>query len=133
VIAGSAFGATSPVAVYSRLFYIHADIEAGATVPMPDDYTEKAIYVVSGAIEVDGKRYGEHQMIVLADGSSPAVGAAKPSRLMLLGGEPLGERHIWWNFVSTSRERIEQAKADWREQRFNAIPDESEFIPLPEK
>lgn len=134
LIAGSAFHATSPVKTLSPLFYIDVEAEAGADVALPDDHAERAIYVADGAIDFDGQRFGTGQMIIVAPG--PAVSFTTPgnARVMLLGGAPLdGERHLWWNFVSSRPERIEQAKRDWAEGRFVKVPGDSDFIPLPEE
>jgi len=133
VVAGEAYGAASPVETFSPLFYVDASLEAGSVLEMPGDYPERAVYVVSGALEVDGERHAPQRMIVLAAGASPSIRATEPSRLMLLGGEPVGPRTIWWNFVSSRRERIEQAKSDWREGRFGRVAGETEFIPLPDE
>jgi redox-sensitive bicupin YhaK (pirin superfamily) len=133
LIAGEAFGDKSPVPVHSPLFYLHCDLQAGARVELPAQYAERAAYVASGAIEVDGQRIEAGQMAVFAAGNVSPLRALGDSVVMLLGGEPLGERFIEWNFVSSSRERIEQAKADWRAGRMK-LPDldNAEFIPLPE-
>ena len=133
IIAGSAYGQTSPVRVSSPLFYVEANLDAGTTLPLPDEQ-ERAAYVVSGSVSADGKTYGEGVMVVFREGSRAGVHALEASRVLLLGGAPLeGERHIWWNFVSSSRERIERAKDDWRHGRFAKVPgDETDFIPLPD-
>ena len=130
LIAGEAFGHKSPVPVHSPLFYLHCDLADGAAAELPD-YPERAAYVASGAVEADGQRFAAGQMLVF--GAGPAqLRAAGAASVMLLGGEPVGERFIDWNFVSSSRERIEQAKADWRAGRMK-LPDldHQEFIPLP--
>jgi redox-sensitive bicupin YhaK (pirin superfamily) len=133
VIAGTAFGATAPVTVMSPLFYVEARLDAGATLPLPDDHPERAAYVVEGAIECEGQQVGAQTMAVAADGVPSTIRALRDSRVMLLGGAPVGKRHIWWNFVSSSEERIERAKRDWREGAFPRIPgDDVEFVPLPE-
>jgi redox-sensitive bicupin YhaK (pirin superfamily) len=134
VIAGSAYGATSPVEVLSPLFYVEAQLERGAELALPDEHSGRAVYVVSGAVSVDGAAHGEGSMLVLREGVPACVKALNETRALLLGGAPLdGERHIWWNFVSSSRERIERARDDWRERRFPKVPgDETEFIPLPD-
>ncbi len=133
LIAGEAFGAKAAVKTYSPMFYVHWELEAGATTALPAQYPERAAYVAAGAIEVDGARYDAGHLLVFAPGEAVAITAAEPARVMLLGGEPIGPRHVWWNFVSSSRERIEQAKADWRAGRFALPPhDHDEFIPLPE-
>jgi redox-sensitive bicupin YhaK (pirin superfamily) len=134
VIAGSAFGATSPVQVLSPLFYVEAQLEAGAELALVDEYAERAAYVVSGAVSVDNKTFAEGAMVVFRHSVPARLRALLATRVMLLGGAALdGERHIWWNFVSSSLARIEQAKDDWRQGRFPKVPgDEVEFIPLPE-
>ena len=133
IVAGSAFGAAPPFPTFSPLFYVHVALEAGVMCPIPDGYTERAAYVASGAIEHNSRRYGPGEMLVFTGAGGDTVRASEPTVLMLLGGEPLGERHIWWNFVSSRKERIEQAKADWRAGRFAMPPGEEEFIPLPEE
>ncbi|HST44259.1 MAG TPA: pirin-like C-terminal cupin domain-containing protein, partial [Luteimonas sp.] len=130
--AGAAFGARSTVPTRSPLFYLHWILSAGARVEMPVDQPERAAYVASGLVEVGATRVAAGQMAVFAPGSTPVLTALQPSVVMALGGEPVGPRYIDWNFVSSSRERIEQAKADWRAQRMK-LPDfdDAEFIPLP--
>ncbi|MBX9758809.1 MAG: pirin family protein [Beijerinckiaceae bacterium] len=134
VVAGSVFGASEPFKTFSPLFYVHATLAPGASCPLPSGYTERAAYVVSGAVECEGRSYAKGQMLVFGPQGEPTLTATQHSVVMLLGGEPLGERHIWWNFVSSSKERIEQAKADWKAGRFK-LPDgdSDEFIPLPEE
>jgi hypothetical protein len=135
VIAGSFAGATSPVPVLSPLFYVDVRLDAGAAVTVPPEHQERAAYVVSGRVRVgtDGA-YGAGQMLVLRPGRTvDLLAEGGPVRLMLLGGEPMdGPRAVVWNFVSSSAERLEQAKEDWRQQRFASVPGETEFIPLPE-
>jgi redox-sensitive bicupin YhaK (pirin superfamily) len=132
LIAGSAFGHTAPAETFSKLFYIDAPLPAGAAITLPNDHQERAIYIVDGAVRIAGETYASGQMVVLAPDTDVAVEAVSDSRTMLLGGEPMdGPRHIWWNFVSSSKERIEQAKDDWANGRFDKIPGESETIPLP--
>jgi len=134
VIAGEAYGKTSPVKVYSPLFYVDVQLEAGARLEMPTGYADQAVYVIAGEIEVESTRITERTMAVFNRGSAATIMALSASHVLLLGGEPFSEpRHIWWNFVSSSKDRIEQAKADWKVGRFARIPgDEQEFIPLPE-
>lgn len=133
LIAGEAYGARAPAAVFSPMFYVEAVLEAGATVELPDHHQERAAYVVEGGIEVAGNHYAVGQMTVFAAAAPVTLRAVGPARVMLLGGAPLdGPRYIWWNFVSSSRERIERAKVDWREERFAAVPGDPERIPLPE-
>ncbi|HSW32482.1 MAG TPA: pirin family protein [Steroidobacteraceae bacterium] len=132
VIAGEAYGARAPAAVFSPMFYVEAVLDADATIELPGNYQERAAYVVEGGIEVAGERYGVGKMTVFA-AAPVTLRALRRSRVMLLGGSPLdGPRHIWWNFVSSSRERIERAKLDWREDRFAAVSGDPERIPLPE-
>jgi redox-sensitive bicupin YhaK (pirin superfamily) len=132
LVAGAAFGLKAKVTTLSPLFYVHATLEAGATLQLPDDYPERAAYVASGTVEIAGQRFAAGRMPVFAPGVAVALTAQEPSVVMLLGGEPLGERFIEWNFVSSSKARIEQAKADWRAGRMK-LPDldHDEFIPLP--
>jgi hypothetical protein len=133
LIAGSAFGAVSPVAVFSPMFYVDADFGAGGVLALDGEHEERAVYVVEGGLGVAGQNVPAGTMAVLAPGGEITIQAARPARAMLLGGASFGEtRHIWWNFVSSSAERIERAKADWRAQRFPAVPGETDFIPLPE-
>lgn len=133
LVAGEAFGRRSPAAVFAPMFYVDAALEAGASAALPQEYAERAVYVVSGEVEIDGMPQGAGRMIVVAARDEVAVRAVGPARVMLLGGAPLdGPRHLWWNFVSSSRERIEQAKRDWREGRFAPVPGDDERIPLPD-
>jgi len=132
VIAGEAWGARSPVKAHSPLFYVDCSLDAGARTALPGNYAERAAYVIDGEVESGGATYTAGQLLVFAPRADAVVRARTPARLMLLGGEPVGERFIEWNFVSSSRERIEQAKADWRAGRMK-LPDldRDEFIPLP--
>ena len=132
LIAGSAFHATSPVNALSPMFYMDIEAEAGARVELPLEHEERGIYIVSGAVAIDGMHYEAGQMLVFAPGDPVAFTTSEPARVMLLGGAPVGPVHIFWNFVSTSPERIETAKADWRAGRFPPVPGETEFIPLPD-
>ncbi len=133
IIAGSLFGQSSPVHTFSGMFYADAGLEAGAKVPLPPEHEERGIYIAEGTIEIAGDSFESGRLLVFRPGDEIAVTALTPSRLLFLGGEPMdGPRHIWWNFVSSSRERIEQAKEDWTQKRFGIVPgDEREFIPLP--
>jgi redox-sensitive bicupin YhaK (pirin superfamily) len=133
VIAGSSFGVASPVDRVSEWFYVEVTLDAGAAVPLDADHEERAIYVVDGEIEIAGERFEGPRLLIFRPGDRITVRATRPARMMFLGGAALeGPRHIWWNFVSSSKERIEQAKADWKAGRFAAVPEETEFIPLPE-
>lgn len=135
VVAGSAFGATSPVAVLSPLFYVEAQLERGAELALPDPYAERALYVVDGSITCDGEVRRAGTMSIFREHAAVRLCAVEPARVMLLGGARLdGERHLYWNFVSSSRERIEQAKRAWRERAFPLVlGDEHEYIPLPDE
>lgn len=133
VIAGKAFGRSSPVRTHSPLVYVHVELEAGAGTSIPDGYTECAAFVAAGTVRVADENFEAGRMIVFARGSEPRIVAVTPATVMLLGGDPLGERHIWWNFVSSRPERIEQAKAQWRDKKIPLpVGDADEFIPLPE-
>ncbi len=132
VVAGSAYGATSKLARLSDWFYVDVTLAAGASAPLDADHEERAVYVVEGEIDVAGDVFAAPRLLIFRPGDRITIRATKSSRLMMLGGAALGgPRHIWWNFVSSSKERIEQAKEDWRSGRFAAVPHESEFIPLP--
>lgn len=133
LIAGTAFHAESPVKTYSPMFYIDVDAEPGATVYLPNEHEERAVYIATGAIELGGELYEAGRMLIVEPGTEAAWRALEASRVMMLGGAPIGERHLWWNFVSSRPERIEQAKRDWAEGRFDAMPGETDFIPLPEE
>jgi redox-sensitive bicupin YhaK (pirin superfamily) len=133
LVLGSLYGRTSPVKTFTEMFYADATLAAGARLPLDPSHEERAVYVVSGTLEIAGDRFGEAQLLVFRPGDRITIAALTPARLILLGGEPMdGPRHIWWNFVSSSKDRIDQAKADWRAGRFSPVPDETEFIPLPE-
>lgn len=133
LIAGSAFGLEAPVRTHSPMFYLHVELQAGARTPLPTGYPERAAYVVKGRVEVGGQIHTRGQLLVFSPEATPVLTALEPSTLMLLGGEPVGPRHIWWNFVASSKERIEQAKADWRSGRITLpVNDRQSFIPLPE-
>jgi redox-sensitive bicupin YhaK (pirin superfamily) len=133
LIAGKAFGAEAAVKTHSPMFYVHWALDAGATAELPAEYPERAAYVAQGIVEIDGQQIHEGQMAVLKPGMTVPVTAVTNAIVMLLGGEPVGERFIEWNFVASSKERLEQAKADWRAGRMK-LPDadDQEFIPLPE-
>ncbi len=133
IVAGHAFGERSPVQVLSPTLYVSIDMQAGTDLVIPSEHTERAIYLVKGELAIDGEPLPLNTLAVFDQGSEPLLQATTDARLMLLGGEPLdGPRFIWWNFVSSSKQRIEQAKADWREGRMGAVPGETEFIPLPD-
>ncbi len=133
VVAGVAFGVSSPVRTASETLYAEIDLRAGSALDVPAEYEERAVYVVEGDVAVSGEKYPAGTLVVLRAGSKPRVDAVSDCKWMLLGGAPLdGDRTIWWNFVSSSKSRIQQAKSDWRARRFDDVEGESEYIPLPE-
>jgi redox-sensitive bicupin YhaK (pirin superfamily) len=133
VIAGTLFVANSPVATMSETIYADVELAAGASLPFDSAHEERGLYLFSGAVNVDGRDFDAGRLLVLKPGTVPRICATAASRLLILGGEPLdGPRFVWWNFVSSRRERIEQAKADWKAGRFDPVPGETESIPLPE-
>lgn len=140
LIAGSAYGETSPVKTFSPIFYLGVEAQAGAEIPLTDEYAERALYILSGRAEIDGEPYDHGRMIVFDEGARPRIKALEDTQAMLLGGAPMEKRFIWWNLVSSSEARIEKAKADWtasakagfKDSVFTLPPDETEHIPLPE-
>jgi len=133
LIAGSLYGNRSEVPTFSEMFYADAALEPGATLPIDPSHEERGIYLVDGQVEIVGDLFESGRLLTFRAGDRITVTARTPVRLMLLGGEPMdGPRYIWWNFVSSSKERIEQAKSDWKAGLFDAVPGEIEFIPLPE-
>ena len=135
VLAGSAYGETSPVRTFSAIFMVEATIPAGKSLDLPDEHEERGVYVLEGELSYEGERIEARALAVFRAGSAPTLRAEVASRVLVLGGAPPdGPRHIEWNFVSSSLDRIERAKGDWRAGRFPTVPgDELEFIPLPEK
>ncbi|MGM8225062.1 pirin family protein [Cellvibrio sp. ARAG 10.3] len=134
VLAGHAFGVDSPVKTLSPLVYVDIALHPGKVLQLDVDYAERAIYVVKGEITLAGETYAAGRMLVLRKNSEVTFRADEETQLVVVGGEPLdGPRIAWWNFVSSSRERIEQAKADWQAGRFAQVPGETEFIPLPDR
>ena len=133
LVAGSAYGQQSPVKVFAPMFLLEVNLAAGAELALPQEHVERGIFVVEGAVEWGGLEVGAARMALQAGTSAPPLHAREPTRLMLFGGAPLdGERHLWWNFVASTQERIEQARLNWQAQVFGKVPgDESEFIPLP--
>jgi redox-sensitive bicupin YhaK (pirin superfamily) len=133
VIAGSFCGKASPVKTFSKLFYADAVLNSGALISLDNEYEERGIYLLEGHVEIHGQTFESGRLLVFASGDEIAIKAISSVRFVLFGGEPLdAPRHVWWNFVSSSRERIEQAKSDWKSGRFAPVPGDSEFIPLPE-
>jgi redox-sensitive bicupin YhaK (pirin superfamily) len=135
VLAGAAYGVTSPVPAFSPLFYVEATLDAGARLAVPTDHEERAVYVITGELTCGATRVLPRAMAVLRPGAPLVLEAVTPTRLVMIGGAPLdGPRYIWWNFVSSEKERIEQAARDWREGRFPKVPgDEIEFVPMDEE
>jgi redox-sensitive bicupin YhaK (pirin superfamily) len=133
VIAGDFVGVTAPTPTFSRMLHVALELTAGATFAIPAGHSERAVHTCDGDIAIDGEPLPVGHMAVLAPGAGATLTARTDARAMLIGGEPVGERFIWWNFVSSSRERIERAKDDWRNQRFARVTGETEFIPLPER
>ena len=133
VVVGSAFGATSPVETRSPTLALvfDFDVASGHSIELPALATERALYALDHPFEIDGEKVDEFTMAVIAPGATPRLSAPRGGRICLVGGEPLGHRFVSWNFVSSRRERIQQAEADWEAQRFERIPGETEFIPLP--
>ena len=133
LIAGSAFGASADVATLSELFCVEADLAAGAVLTLGSELGERAAYIVSGSVEVERVGYESGKLLVFRTGREIGVRSQAAAKLMLFGGAPLdGERHIWWNFVSSSAARIEAAKRDWEARRFPAVPGDDDYMPLPE-
>lgn len=133
LIAGEAYSRTSPVQTFSPMVYLDVQLDAGAQFVLPSNYSEQAVYSVTEGLQIDGTAIEPHRLAVLTSDASVTVAAARPARCIVIGGEPVGERFKWWNFVSSRHDRIEQAKQDWRAGRFAPVPDETEFIPLPEE
>jgi redox-sensitive bicupin YhaK (pirin superfamily) len=133
VIAGRVFGLASPVRTCSEMFYVDAGMSAGAALDIPEGYAERAAYVLQGKVSAEGQDFESGTLLIFTSGSRAHLVAKGVSRVALLGGAPVGERHIWWNFVSSSSERIEQAKRQWGNGAFPQVPGETEFIPLPER
>ncbi|MDE1886162.1 MAG: pirin family protein [Xanthomonadaceae bacterium] len=133
LVAGEAFGFRSPVHTFSRLFYVAAEFPAGGSLVVPAEHRERAVYATDASLGVGGVELAVAHMAMLPAGTDVEIRAAQPARVILCGGDPLdGDRHVWWNFVSSSRERIEKAKTDWTAMRYAPIPGETEFIPLPQ-
>ncbi len=133
IIAGEAFGARSPLNAPHPMFCVDASMVPGARLDVTAGYPERALYVAGGEIELAQVRYRQGQLLILPPAETVTVRATSDARVMLLGGEPMdGPRHIWWNFVSSSKDRIEQAKEDWRRDRFLPVTGETEYIPLPD-
>jgi redox-sensitive bicupin YhaK (pirin superfamily) len=133
VLAGSAYGHSARVPVKSETLYVDIELEPGARLPIDSPHDERGLYIADGSVDVDGQTYPAGQLLVLKHGAHFTIGTQTGARVALLGGEPLdGPRHLWWNFVHSDKDRIEQAKADWVAGRFDKVIDDPEWIPLPE-
>jgi redox-sensitive bicupin YhaK (pirin superfamily) len=133
ILVGSAYGATSPVKPLSETLYLDIRLHAGQAIPLPPDIPERAIYLLEGKLDIGGETFDPPRLLIFRPGDAITVRALEDAHFIVLGGDPLeGPRHIWWNFVSHSQDRIETAKADWKAGRFGAVVGETEFIPLPE-
>ncbi|MDJ0793018.1 MAG: pirin family protein [Woeseiaceae bacterium] len=132
VIMGECLGRKSPVPTYSETLYLDVVMQVEGTLALPDEWAEFAVYVVEGSVMIDGEHYESGAMAIAGGNSALAITANADSRVMVIGGDSVGERHIYWNFVHSSEARIEQAKDDWREGRFEMVPGDGEFIPLPD-
>jgi redox-sensitive bicupin YhaK (pirin superfamily) len=135
LIAGSLYGRTSPVRTFGGIFYADAQLNAGASLPLDSEHEERALYTLAGDITIAGQSFGPGQLLVFRPGDRITIEAKTAARFMLLGGAAMdGPRYIWWNFVSSRKERIQQAAIEWKAGRFPIVPgDEKEFIPLPEQ
>jgi hypothetical protein len=133
LIAGAAYDRTSPVQTFSLMIYLDIQLSPGAHFTLPHAYSQQAVYSVTEGLQINGVAIDQHRLAVLTSGAAVTVSAEQAARCIVIGGEPVGMRHKWWNFVSSRPERIEQAKQDWREGRFASVPQETEFIPLPEE
>jgi redox-sensitive bicupin YhaK (pirin superfamily) len=133
VIMGSAYGKQSPVTTYSATLYLECQLPARSTLALPDSFQELGAYVVTGKISIGDDHYPGGVLAVAAPGKALIIEAIEDSRVMVFGGDHPGERTIWWNFVSSSKERLDKAKKDWRDGRFGKVPGDEEFIPLPER
>ena len=133
IVAGKAYGLEAPVPTFSPIFYVDAQLERGASLDLTDEYAERGVFVVDGTVRIGGAQHKPGVMIVLAPGDTVSIAAPDGARVMLVGGAPLdGLRHVWWNFVSSSKDRIERAKAEWRDNPKDHIDGDDEFIPLPD-
>ena len=132
LIAGEAYGRKSPVQTFSPMIYLDIQLSPRAQFTLPGNYSEQAVYSVTEGLQINGFTLEQHRLAVLTSGKAVNISADRTARCIVIGGEPVGERQKWWNFVSSRPERIEQAKRDWAEGRFEQVPQETEFIPLPE-
>jgi redox-sensitive bicupin YhaK (pirin superfamily) len=135
VVVGALYGASSPVPAVHETIFGDVHLKAGTSLPLDADHEERAIYVIEGVVDISGDRFEPGRLLVFKPGDAPTITAINNAHFVIVGGAPMdGPRHIWWNFVSSRKERIEQAKADWKAGHFDKVPgDEIEFIPLPDK
>jgi len=133
VLIGEAYGRKSPVRIFSPMFYVDVEAKAGSVMELPQEYEERALYLLSGSVNYGGQVFDHPQMVIFKKNRRIGLRIQTDARFVLLGGAPVGPRFIWWNFISSSKARIEQAKLDWKEGRFPKVPgDEMDFIPLPD-
>jgi redox-sensitive bicupin YhaK (pirin superfamily) len=132
LIAGTAYNRTSPVQTFSPTIYLDVQLAPGSKFTLPNDYSERAIYTVTSGLRIEGVEIDRHRLAVITAGAIVSISADRPARCMVIGGEPVGDRTKWWNFVSSRPDRIDRAKQDWQQGRFDRVPGETEFIPLPE-
>lgn len=133
LIAGAALGQRSPVRTFSPLFYLDVQMPKGSRLHITDEYAQRALHLISGSLAVGNHRFAPFDMAICTESAGVEAEALEDTRLVLFGGAPITDRFVWWNFVSSSKQRIEQAKLDWKEGRFAPVPGETEFIPLPDK
>lgn len=133
LIAGEAYGRTSPVQTFSPMIYLDVQLTSGARFTLPGNYTEQAVYSVTPGLQINDVPLQKHRLAVLTSGTSADISSEQDARCIVIGGEPVGKRYKWWNFVSSRLDRIEQAKQDWQAGRFEQVPQETEFIPLPQE
>lgn len=133
LIIGEAYGLQSPVSVFSKTLFMECRLDSGSDLALPDDYAEVAVYVIDGQLQAGNKIIEAGVMAVASAGHRLTVTATETSRIAIVGGDPVGPRHIWWNFVATTKERIERAKIDWQQHRFEKVPGDDEYTPLPER
>jgi redox-sensitive bicupin YhaK (pirin superfamily) len=133
LIAGKAFGRTAPVQTFSPIIYLDVQLAPGSQFNLPSDYAEQAIYSVTPGLKIDGEPVSPHRLALIKPGSVVSISAEAEARCLVFGGEPVGARIKWWNFVSSDPERIDRAKQDWQQGRFDLVPGETEFIPLPDE
>jgi redox-sensitive bicupin YhaK (pirin superfamily) len=132
LVSGQLFGAVSPAHTFTDQFYAEVTLQPGSKIPLPTEHIERGVYLVEGEVEICGQSHAPGQLLVFKPGDPITIFSAKGARFMMLGGEPMdGPRYIWWNFVSSSKDKIEAAKEDWKQARFAIVPGDEEFIPLP--